>query len=336
MTTKPRRGIRLPATPPTTAIPSPATHLAIGSIRRDPGIQQRVGIAPALVDDYAETIADWIERAPVVVFDDGQPGYWLADGFHRVAAAERSGLDTIPAAVRQGTRRDAMLFAVGANRMQGQRPTRADKRRAVETLLADPEWSAWSDRRIADEAGVSPTTVGNIRREVEVSSLDTCGQAPTDVAGVRTDAPPPGDAPEPPTRIGKDGKAYPAKAPGFIETAIAEGAIHPEMQRKDAEAPPIGDAEREAIGEGLAEGGRMIAAFAERQADRKQVKAELAQRPEHRRAAATYQNILDHLAAADRALADAQDLAYFDLAFWEAAMARAAHILKQLERLSCK
>jgi hypothetical protein len=250
VSTKPRRGIRLPATPPTTAIPSPATHLALGSIRRDPGIQQRVGIAPALVDDYAETIADWIERAPVVVFDDGEPGYWLADGFHRVAAAERSGLDTIPAAVRQGTRRDAMLFAVGANRMQGQRPTRADKRRAVETLLADPEWSAWSDRRIADEAGVSPTTVGNIRREVEVSSLDTCDQAPTDVAGGirseteagasdfrrevevssfdtcdqvptdvaggRADAPPPGDAPKPPTRTGMDGKTYTvkAKAPG--------------------------------------------------------------------------------------------------------------------------
>jgi len=150
--------------------------------------------------------------------------------------------------------------------------------------------------------------------------------------------------------------------PDDIDAAIADGVIHPEMQRKDAEAlkvringprkptvappvqadvvqltpPPMSDAERAAWDEGLKEGGQMIAEFAERQADREQVKAELAQQPAHQDAAAIYRDILAHLSAADSALADAKDLAYFDIAFWDAAMAHATRIIKQLEKLSCK
>jgi ParB-like chromosome segregation protein Spo0J len=42
---------------------------------------------------------------PVVVFHGGRK-YWLADGFHRVDAAEAAGLDKILAEVRKGERRD--------------------------------------------------------------------------------------------------------------------------------------------------------------------------------------------------------------------------------------
>lgn len=80
----------------------------------------------------------------------------------------------------------------------------------------------------------------------------------------------------------------------------------------------------------------MIADFAERQAEREHAKAELAQQPEHQESAALYRDTLAHLAAADKALAEAKDLAYFDIAFWDAAMAHATRIIKQLEKLSCK
>ncbi|HZF40417.1 MAG TPA: helix-turn-helix domain-containing protein [Blastocatellia bacterium] len=40
----------------------------------------------------------------------------------------------------------------------------ADRRRAVLTLLNDAEWSRWSDREIARRCGVSPDTVGRLRR----------------------------------------------------------------------------------------------------------------------------------------------------------------------------
>jgi hypothetical protein len=49
--------------------------------------------------------------APVVVFDT-EDGLLLADGYHRVAAARLRGADTIGAEIRQGTRQDALDYAV--------------------------------------------------------------------------------------------------------------------------------------------------------------------------------------------------------------------------------
>ena len=52
---------------------------------------------------------------PVVVFDTGEE-LLLADGYHRVAAARRRGLETIEAEVRLGSRHDTLRYAatVGA------------------------------------------------------------------------------------------------------------------------------------------------------------------------------------------------------------------------------
>lgn len=119
-------------------------------------------------DALTEYVALWQagETAPpVVAFYDGA-AYWLADGFHRAESAARAGIESIPCDVRAGTRRDAILYAVGANARHGLRRTNADKRRAVETLLADPEWAAWSNREIARRACVNPSTVDNMRNEL--------------------------------------------------------------------------------------------------------------------------------------------------------------------------
>lgn len=54
---------------------------------------------------------------PVTVFDvDGT--LLLADGYHRVAAAQRLGRTTVPAEVRTGRRDDALRFAVDRAREQ--------------------------------------------------------------------------------------------------------------------------------------------------------------------------------------------------------------------------
>ena len=50
--------------------------------------------------------------------------------------------------------------------LAGLRRTQADKRRAVERLLKDTDWSRWSDRKIAEVAKVDHKTVGTIRREL--------------------------------------------------------------------------------------------------------------------------------------------------------------------------
>ena len=92
--------------------------------------------------------------------------YWLADGFHRVGAARKIGRETIEAEVKDGSARDAILHGIGANASHGLRRTQADKQRAVERLLKDPEWARWSDRKIAEVAKVDHKTVGKIRRDL--------------------------------------------------------------------------------------------------------------------------------------------------------------------------
>ena len=65
------------------------------------------------VERYAQMLLDALP--PVVVFDTGEE-LLLADGYHRVAAARRRGLETIEAEVRLGSRHDALRYAatVGA------------------------------------------------------------------------------------------------------------------------------------------------------------------------------------------------------------------------------
>jgi hypothetical protein len=140
-------------------------RLEIRQIRTDGGTQPRAGIDYETVADYAHDLKDGAVFPPVVVFHDGQE-YWLADGFHRVAAFKHEGKQRIPAEIRQGTLRDAQLYAVGANAQHGLRRSREDKRRAVTMLLEDAEWGMWSDREIARRCKVSNTFVGNLRREL--------------------------------------------------------------------------------------------------------------------------------------------------------------------------
>lgn len=136
--------------------------LALDKITIDGGTQSRVGLNQDVVDDYSVVIRDGTDFPPVTVFFDGKK-YWLADGFHRLAAYRKAGAMELPAAVHQGTRRDAILFSVGANAAHGLRRTNDDKRRAVTTLLNDKEWSAWSDREIAKRCDVSDRFVNSLR-----------------------------------------------------------------------------------------------------------------------------------------------------------------------------
>ena len=137
--------------------------LHITQIRRDGGTQSRAAIHEATVADYAEAMADPnTVFPPVIVYHDGKD-YWLADGFHRLAAWERIGRTDIPAEIRQGDRRRAILHSLAANSAHGLRRTNDDKRRAVLTLLEDAEWSQWSNREIARRCAVGDHLVAELR-----------------------------------------------------------------------------------------------------------------------------------------------------------------------------
>lgn len=150
-------------------------RLHAAHLRLDGGTQTRAEIDLTVAADYADKMRDGAPFPPVVAFYDGS-AYWLADGFHRVTAAKSAGLSELEADVRQGTRRDAILFSVGANAAHGLRRTNADKRRAVETLLRDEEWRAWSDHVVASKCGVSQPFVSKVRAELGLT--DNRSQSP--------------------------------------------------------------------------------------------------------------------------------------------------------------
>ena len=140
------------------------TEIALADIQ-DGGAQMRVEMKPDVVREYADDMAAGAVFPLVEVYYDGSI-YWLAEGYHRVAAARKIERETIDAEVLDGGERDAILRGVGSNASHGLRRTQADKRRAVERLLRDEEWGKWSDRKIAKVAKVDHKTVANVRRDL--------------------------------------------------------------------------------------------------------------------------------------------------------------------------
>lgn len=153
---------------PDASRPVPAigpTTIPLALIRTDGGTQSRAQIDPDVVAEYAEAYRALTMLPPLLVIFDGE-SYWLADGFHRLHALLEVDVDEAPVELRQGTRRDAVLTSCGVNATHGLRRSSEDKRRAVEVLLRDPEWSTWSDREIGRRCAVDHKLVGRIRGEL--------------------------------------------------------------------------------------------------------------------------------------------------------------------------
>lgn len=140
-------------------------NLPIDDIRQDGGTQPRAYMDGNTVQEYSLEMSNGVVFPPVIVFYDGTD-YWLADGFHRVAAAISCGWTAISAIVKQGTCRDAVLFSCGVNATHGLRRSNEDKRRAVLRLLEDDEWSQWSNREIAKKANCSEYMVRTLRNSI--------------------------------------------------------------------------------------------------------------------------------------------------------------------------
>ncbi len=145
--------------------------LPLSSIRLDGGTQPRASINLQTVSDYMNDMASGAEFPPVDVFYDGS-AYWLADGFHRIRAAEKAGRDEIACEVHQGTQQDAQWYSFGVNKGNGLRRTNEDKQRAVQAALQHPGGAGLSDGQIATHVGVSGQMVRNYRRRMESTPKD--------------------------------------------------------------------------------------------------------------------------------------------------------------------
>ncbi len=109
---------------------------------------------------------------PVILIETSDGKLILADGFHRVEAARRGGLDFIQATTRPGTNRDAILASIMENSTHGLPLTLAERRRAAGRMLADPEWGKESDRELGRRCGLDNKTVAKLRAEEVPATLD--------------------------------------------------------------------------------------------------------------------------------------------------------------------
>lgn len=125
--------------------------------------QPRIKTKAAVAEEYGVRMKAGDKFPPAVAFSDGKT-IWLADGWHRYAAAAGVGLTKLACEIRKGGVREAILYAVGANDTHGLKRTNKDKRKAVLTLLHDDEWAKWSDREIARLCRVGVPLVGELRR----------------------------------------------------------------------------------------------------------------------------------------------------------------------------
>lgn len=131
------------------------------------------------VTDYAEAMAAGVKFPPIAVFKYTDGSLHLADGFHRVAAAMRAGLATLPALVQDGDRQIALKYALGANRANSQRRTAQDIRQAV--AIALKEWPNLTQAEVASLIGCSQPTVARVKADViQVNN--------TEVPAVRVDS----------------------------------------------------------------------------------------------------------------------------------------------------
>jgi hypothetical protein len=167
-------------------------------------------LKPDVVEDYVE---GWTANAnfdPILVYRDGDH-YFLADGFHRVAAARKAGRTHVPADVRKGDRLAALEASLKSNHTHGSRRTAEDKIYAVDKALR--EFQGRSDRMVAEMCGVSPTFVGK-RRELmpEPSTVHVDSSA----------------KPAPKTRVGRDGRCR--KLPGPKGGAQAKSTQKPQAE----------------------------------------------------------------------------------------------------------
>jgi hypothetical protein len=161
-------------------------ELPLHELVLDPNLNLRDRLDQDTVERYVDA---WNRMPPVTVFEvDGK--YLLADGFHRHAAAVLMNRRTLRAEVRDGSFEDALDYVAVANLHHGLPLTRAERRRCIEVKLRLHHDR--SDRHISEELGVGRELIAKIRRQ-----LIEGGQIP---AGS--------------TRIGSDGKVYPAVLPG--------------------------------------------------------------------------------------------------------------------------
>lgn len=143
------------------------TAVRIANLALDGDIQPPMRLNSDTVETYLHAWMDGAKFPPIVVFRDPDGGrLWLADGFHRVRAAELAGIVDIMAEVHAGGKRDALLYAAGSNANHGLQRTPGVKKWYLRKLLEDAEWSKLTRGELARICRVRETLVEQVQTDL--------------------------------------------------------------------------------------------------------------------------------------------------------------------------
>jgi hypothetical protein len=187
-------------------------ELLLSQIVTDAGTQVRTTIDEETVANYAAEMEAGDKFPNIVTYYDGT-SYFLADGFHRLFAAERLRWQKIRAEIHQGNADDALRYALSANATHGLRRTNDDKQRSA--ALALRKWPENSDRVLAKICAVSHTFIAAVRIQLATVASSNTLQSNE-------------------TRLGADGKTR--KLPDRNGSTDHEEA-YPDAQPQEEETP---------------------------------------------------------------------------------------------------
>lgn len=184
-------------------------RIELDKLNTNGGTQCRAEINKLTVQEYQSAFEEGVALPPIVVYHDtNKDEHYLADGFHRVAAARNLGLLELEAEIRKGTYQDALHHALSANAAHGLRRTTDDKKVAVRKALdLHPDYTS---RQIADLCRVDGKFV----------------------EGLREDTGP---------RVGKDGRQYQGKRERQPQPEKAEGGAKPEPAPSNAATSDVNE-----------------------------------------------------------------------------------------------
>lgn len=179
--------------------------ISLDSIHVDRRVHVRIqGVNDEKVTEYAAGWEGGASLAPVDVFDVSGILY-IADGFHRLAAARQLKHTAILATVHSGTLDDARRFSASANlENRSLNLSKHDKFHAL-ALLINFELAGVSNRRIASRFNVAPTTIGRWLDMLDEQGLITVDRTKT---------------------LGKDGVVRDTRKIGGMKKAPRRRSVH--------------------------------------------------------------------------------------------------------------
>lgn len=145
----------------------------ISDLVLDERCQARERIDSDAVGEYSASYAAGVELPPPAVYSVSGKLY-VVDGYHRVPAAIKAGLEFLRVViVGEGTIDDAEWFATGVNKDHGVRRSNADKRRALRMALETEIGVEQSTQTLAKHVGVSVELATEVRRAWESARNQT-------------------------------------------------------------------------------------------------------------------------------------------------------------------